>query len=48
VISGPARQGIAAGEFEELIEAIRVGAPYANVHTTGRLGGEIRGLVVVR
>jgi hypothetical protein len=31
----------------ELIAAIRGGATYANVHTTGRPGGEIRGQIVV-
>lgn len=44
-VIGPAGQGIAAGEFAELLDAIRAGATYANVHTTGRPGGEIRGLV---
>jgi hypothetical protein len=44
-VIGPAGQGIAAGEFEELLRAIRAGATYANVHTTGRPGGEIRGLL---
>jgi hypothetical protein len=44
-VIGPAGQGIAAGEFDELLAAIRAGATYANVHTTGRPSGEIRGLV---
>lgn len=44
-VIGPAGQGIAAGEFAELVAAIRAHATYANVHTTGRPGGEIRGLV---
>jgi CHRD domain len=35
-------QGIAAGEFEEFIDALRAGVTYANVHTTERGGGEIR------
>ena len=35
-------QGIAAGELEEALNAIRNRAAYANVHTTGRPGGEIR------
>jgi hypothetical protein len=40
---GPApAQGIAAGEFEEFIDALRAGVTYANVHTTERTGGEIR------
>jgi CHRD domain len=37
-----AAQGIAAGEFDEFVDAIRADATYANVHTTGRPGGEIR------
>jgi hypothetical protein len=44
-IIGPAGQGIEPGEFEELVLAIRSGAAYANVHTTGRPGGEIRGQI---
>jgi hypothetical protein len=44
VIARPA-QGIDAGAtgFTEILEAIRAGAAYANVHTTGQAGGEIRG-----
>ena len=41
-VIGPTRQGIAAGEFDELVDAIRAGATYANVHSTARPGGEIR------
>lgn len=47
-VVGPASQGIAAGEFEELVRALRSGATYANVHTMGPLGrpgGEIRGVI---
>jgi hypothetical protein len=40
--NGAAGQGIAAGEFAELVGAIRGGATYVNVHTIGRPGGEIR------
>ncbi len=47
-VIGPTAQGIAAGEFEELVRAIRAGFAYANVHTTGRPGGEIRGQIQVR
>jgi hypothetical protein len=36
-------QGIAEGEFDELILALRNGAGYVNVHTTAFPGGEIRG-----
>ena len=38
-------QGIAAGEFAELVRAIRNGATYANVHTANFPPGEIRGNV---
>jgi CHRD domain len=41
-VIGPAGQGIAAGEFEELVAAIRAGRAYANVHSTKFPGGEIR------
>jgi hypothetical protein len=34
--------GIAAGEFAELIRAIRAGSTYVNVHTDLRPGGEVR------
>jgi CHRD domain len=42
-VVGPAAQGIAAGELTELMEAIKAGVAYANVHTTTYPGGEIRG-----
>jgi len=41
-VVGPSGQGIAAGEFAELINAIRAGQTYANVHSTKFPGGEIR------
>jgi hypothetical protein len=44
-VIGPAGQGISAGEFAELVAAIRAHATYANVHTVLRPGGEIRGIV---
>jgi CHRD domain len=40
---GPGGQGIAPGEFEELVAAIRAGVTYANVHSTKFAPGEIRG-----
>lgn len=44
-VIGPAAQGIAAGEFTELVKAIRAGVTYANVHTGSFPGGEVRGQV---
>ena len=44
-VIGPAAQGIAAGEFAELVRALRAGAAYANVHTTTFTAGEIRGQI---
>lgn len=41
-VIGPAGQGIAAGEFAELIKAIRAGVTYVNVHSVAFPGGEIR------
>jgi hypothetical protein len=38
-------QGIAPGEFEEVVAAIRAGRTYANVHSTLFPPGEIRGQV---
>ena len=42
-VVGPSDQGIAAGEFAELVRAIRNGATYVNVHTAAWPKGEIRG-----
>jgi hypothetical protein len=44
-IVGPAGQGIAAGEFDELVHAIKAGVTYANVHSEMFPGGEIRGQI---
>ncbi|MGH8286678.1 MAG: CHRD domain-containing protein [Steroidobacteraceae bacterium] len=45
-VIGPAGQGIAAGDFDEVLRAIRAGVTYVNVHSTPRFpGGEIRGQV---
>jgi hypothetical protein len=43
VIAGAATQGVAAGELDEVIAALRNGAAYVNVHTSVYPGGEIRG-----
>jgi hypothetical protein len=42
-VIGPVGQGIAAGELEEIIAAIRAGVAYVNIHTGLFPGGEIRG-----
>jgi hypothetical protein len=44
-VIGPAAQGIALGEFAELVKAIKAGVTYANVHTTLFPTGEIRGQI---
>ena len=38
-------QGLAAGEFDELVRALRAGVTYANVHSSTSPGGEIRGQI---
>ena len=43
--SGPADRGLAPGEMGELIQAMRAGATYVNVHTMRWPGGEIRGQI---
>jgi hypothetical protein len=47
VVSSPGAtaQGIAAGEFDELIRAMRAGVTYANVHSQKFPGGEVRGQI---
>jgi hypothetical protein len=42
-VVGPTGQGVAAGEFAELVRAIRAGAAYVNVHSATFPGGEVRG-----
>lgn len=44
-VIGPAAQGIAAGEFAELLRALRAGVTYVNVHTDKHPSGEIRGQI---
>lgn len=41
-VVGPAAQGIAPGEFNELLRALRAGKTYVNVHSTKFPGGEVR------
>jgi len=42
-VIGPAGQGITAGQFDEVVQAMRDGLAYANVHTVTFPAGEIRG-----
>lgn len=42
MVNTGAAQGITAGEFDEVIRAIRAGASYVNVHSSLWPGGEIR------
>lgn len=44
-VLGPAAQGIASGEIDELMRAMRAGVTYVNLHTTQFPGGEIRGQI---
>lgn len=44
-VVGPGAQGIAAGEFAELVRAMKAGLTYANVHTQNFGSGEIRGQI---
>jgi hypothetical protein len=41
-VIGPTAQGIAAGEFDELADAMQAGFTYVNVHSTQFPAGEIR------
>ena len=43
--AGATANGIAAGEFDELVRAIRNGSTYVNVHSVNRPAGEIRAQV---
>ncbi len=44
-VVGPAGQGVSAGEFADLLQAIRSGVTYANVHSSLFPGGEVRGQI---
>ena len=44
-VTGPATQGIAAGDLTSALEAVREGNAYANMHTQMFPAGEIRGQV---
>jgi len=45
-VIGPEDQGIAPGEFQELVRAIKRNAAYVNVHTEAFPTGEVRGNVI--
>jgi hypothetical protein len=44
-VIGPTGQGIEPGAFDELVQAMRAGVTYANVHSSKWPGGEIRGQI---
>ena len=44
-VVGPAAQGIAPGDLAAIIEMMRAGFTYANMHTAKHAGGEIRGQI---
>lgn len=41
-VVGPVAQGVSPGDFAKLVEALRSGLAYANVHTATSPGGAIR------
>jgi hypothetical protein len=44
-VIGPSGQGINAGDWQKLVDAMRAGVTYANVHSTKFPAGEIRGQI---
>src|SRR5262249_9081098 len=44
-VTGPTNQGIAPGDLNSALEAVRDGLSYANMHTVTFGNGEIRGQV---
>jgi hypothetical protein len=44
-VTGPTTQGIAPGDLDSALEAVRDSLSYANMHTANFGGGEIRGQV---
>jgi hypothetical protein len=47
-VVGPIGQGIAPGDFDALVRALRAGATYVNVHTNASTPGEMRGNILAR
>jgi len=47
-VIGPTGQGITAGQFDELVKAMKAGATYVNVHSSLYPGGEIRSQIDLR
>jgi len=45
MVIGPTAQGVTIGDFDALVNAIRDGAAYANMHTLNFPAGEIRGQI---
>jgi len=44
-VVGPAAQGVTAGNFDAVVQALDSNTAYANIHTTSFPAGEIRGQV---
>jgi len=44
-VIGPVPQGVNAGDFDKLVQAIEAGKAYANVHSSRFPNGEIRGQI---
>ena len=44
-VIGPTTQAVPAAAFEELLQLMRSGYAYANVHSTSAPGGEVRGQI---
>jgi len=42
-VIGPAAQGVTAGDFQAIVDALESDTAYANIHTTAFPAGEIRG-----
>jgi hypothetical protein len=42
-VVGPAAQGVTAGDFQSVVDALESDTAYANIHTTAFPAGEIRG-----